>query len=135
MAGRHHLIVLFDGVCNLCNRAVRFIVRRDPRKRFKFAAMQSETGRRLLRKHHLPEESSETMFLIQGDRLYEKSTAALRIVRELEGIWPILYWFILIPGPVRDFIYSIVSRNRYKIFGRREACPTPTKEIRDRFLQ
>ena len=75
------------------------------------------------------------MFLIQEDRLYEKSTAVLRIVRELEGIWAILYWFILIPGPVRDFIYGIVSRNRYKIFGRREACPTPTKEIRDRFLE
>jgi predicted DCC family thiol-disulfide oxidoreductase YuxK len=123
--------VLFDGVCNLCNGAVRFILARDPAARFQFASLQSEAARRLLGEN-APEE---TIVLREGGKIYSQSTAALRIARELRFPWPLLYAFIVVPRPLRDAIYDWVARHRYQWFGKREVCMVPMPEVRGRFLE
>jgi len=127
-------IILFDGVCNLCNGAVQFIIRRDPGARFKLAALQSESGQTLLALHGLTTASFETIVLIEGSTVYTHSTAALHIVRHLSGMWPIMFVFIWLPRPLRDGIYHWISRNRYRWFGKQDACMIPTPELRSRFL-
>jgi predicted DCC family thiol-disulfide oxidoreductase YuxK len=127
-------IILFDGVCNLCNGAVQFIIKRDPEARFKLAALQSETGQALLDQHGFTTESFETIVLIEGSTVYTHSTAALHIVRHLSGMWPILFGLIGIPKPLRDGIYLWISRNRYRWFGKRDSCMIPSPELRSRFL-
>ena len=123
--------MLFDGVCNLCNGAVRFILARDPAARFQFASLQSEAARRLLGEN-APEE---TIVLREGGKIYSQSTAALRIARELRVPWPLLYAFIVVPRPLRDAIYDWVARHRYQWFGKREVCMVPMPEVRGRFLE
>ena len=123
--------MLFDGVCNLCNGAVRFILARDPAARFQFASLQSEAARRLLGEN-APEE---TIVLREGGKIYSQSTAALRIARELRFPWPLLYAFIVVPRPLRDAIYDWVARHRYQWFGKREVCMVPMPEVRGRFLE
>lgn len=122
-------IVLFDGVCNLCNGVVRFILARDPAGRFQFASLQSEAARRLL-----GEVPPETIVFVDDGATFTKSAAALRIARKLCFPWPLLYAFIAIPRPIRDLIYQWVARNRYAWFGRRESCMVPSPEVQDRFL-
>ena len=126
--------MLFDGVCNLCNGMVRFIIRRDLKRKFRFASLQSENGRQRLEMFGLSGSDFESFVLIQGDRCYIKSTAALKMFRELGGIWTILYVFIWIPRPLRDFLYDIIAKNRYRIFGKQETCLIPTPELEARFL-
>ena len=131
-------VVLFDGVCNLCNGAVLFVIDRDPAARFRFAALQSDEARRLLAPHgpdvtRRAAELSSIMILEEG-RVYDRSTAALRIARRLSGLWPLLYAAIVIPRPLRDAVYDFVARRRYGWFGREEACRLPTPELRARFL-
>lgn len=123
-------IVLFDGVCNLCNGAVQFMLARDPEGRFRFASLQSEAANKLLG----PGRPEETIILLDGGKTFTKSGAALRIARKLRFPWPLLSVFLLIPAPVRDLIYDWIARNRYRWFGKREACMIPTADIRDRFL-
>ncbi|MFC5452201.1 thiol-disulfide oxidoreductase DCC family protein [Paenibacillus aestuarii] len=127
-------VVLFDGVCNLCNGAVQFILRRDPQGVFRFASLQSEIGQELLRQHHLPEHSLGTIVLIEHGRAYTYSTAALRIARRLHGAWKASYAAILIPAAWRDAAYRYIARNRYRWFGRSEQCMLPKPEHRHRFL-
>jgi len=127
-------VVLFDGVCNLCNGAVQFILRRDPRGVFRFASLQSEIGQALLRQHQLPEISVGTIVLIEHGRAYTHSTAALRIARKLPGAWKASYAAILIPAAWRDAVYRYIARNRYRWFGRSEQCMLPRPEHRHRFL-
>ena len=127
-------IVLFDGVCNLCNGTVRFILRRDPRKRFVFAPLQSEKGRELLQQHGMPADYLQGFVLIEDGQAFIASTAALRITRRLSGLWPIFYALIIIPRFFRDAVYRWIARNRYDWFGRKETCPIPTPEERARFL-
>jgi predicted DCC family thiol-disulfide oxidoreductase YuxK len=124
-------IVLFDGVCNLCNGAVRFILARDPGARFRFASLQSDVARRLL-KGALP---AETMVLIEAGKVHTKSDAALRIARELRAPWPLLYAFAAIPRGFRDMLYDWIARHRYAWFGKRDACMLPTPQMRGRFLE
>jgi predicted DCC family thiol-disulfide oxidoreductase YuxK len=120
-------IILFDGICNLCNRSVRFIMRHDRSATFKFASLQSEVGQKLLNQHpHLAHENS--VILIADNRVFSQSTAALKIARQLDGGWKLLYAFILIPAPIRDFIYNIIARNRYRWFGKRDVCSLPTQD-------
>jgi predicted DCC family thiol-disulfide oxidoreductase YuxK len=126
-------IVLFDGVCNVCNDAVNFIIDRDPRKRFQFASLQSEVGQRLRQEYSLGTDL-ETMALIEGRRAYVRSSAALQVVRRLAGLWPLLYVAILVPTFIRDAAYRYFAHHRYRWFGKREACRVPTPEIRARFL-
>ena len=129
-------IVLFDGVCNLCNSSVNFIVDRDPKVRFKFAALQSEKGQELLSQILRANESSfDSIVLISNNSVYIKSSAALRIARHLNGLWPILYSFMIIPKPLRDFVYDFIAKNRYKWFGKSDVCRIPTPDLQSRFIE
>jgi len=125
-------VVLFDGVCNFCDHAVMFIVDRDRSGYFAFAPLQSPTADRLLASHGM--SGLSTMVVVEGERVYTRSTAALRVARRLDGLWPILSVLWLIPKPLRDAAYSYFAANRYKWFGRLDACRVPTPELRSRFL-
>jgi predicted DCC family thiol-disulfide oxidoreductase YuxK len=131
---RQPSILLFDGVCNLCHQAVQFIIHRDPHGRIHFASLQSEAGRMLLARFHLPETYLDSIVLIDDGKIYTQSTAALRIARKLHGWWPALYLLILVPRFIRDPLYKWIARNRYRWFGKREACLLPTPQLRKRFL-
>jgi len=127
-------IILFDGVCSLCHGAVRFVIRRDPAARFRFAPLDSDLGRRIVR--DLPEHcsSADSILLIDGDALYERSEAVLRIAGRLRAPWPAVVLFRAVPRPLLDAAYDSVARNRYRWFGRKDRCPAPEPEIRDRWL-
>ncbi len=127
-------IVLFDGVCNVCNASVNFVIDRDPRGRVKFAPLQSAIGQELLARHGLPTTDFDTMVLIVDGRAYTRSSAALRLLAKLKQPWPLLFPMILIPPPLRDLGYNLIANNRYRWFGREEACRVPTPELRERFL-
>jgi len=129
-------IVLFDGVCNFCNRSVNFIIDHDPKNYFRFAALQSETGGRLQREYGIkPEDKSlDSILLIEDKKLHTHSTAALRIARRLSGLWSFAYIFIVVPKPLRDFFYKLFAKNRYRLFGKQDACRLPSPEERARFL-
>jgi Uncharacterized protein conserved in bacteria len=134
MADPGENIILFDGVCNLCNGLVRFIIKRDPAGKFKFASLQSETGQQRLNQFGLVKNEFESFVFIRGDHYFLKSTGVLKMLRELGGIWKLLYVFVLIPRMLRDFLYDRIAKTRYKIFGRRDACMIPTPELKERFL-
>jgi len=127
-------VVLFDGVCNLCNGAVRFLIARDRHERLRFAALQSETGRVLLSKYRFPSDYARSLVLVADDRVYVESGAALRIASYLEWPWPLLRLGWLVPRIVRDAMYRFVANHRYAWFGRSAACMIPTENIRRRFL-
>jgi predicted DCC family thiol-disulfide oxidoreductase YuxK len=128
------LIVLFDGHCNLCNGSVQFIIARDPENRFKFAALDSIAAQDAIRSTGMVSPLPDSMVLIESGSALTQSTAALHIARRLPNPWPLLYAFIIIPRPIRNWLYDIVARNRYSWFGRRESCMIPTPELRQRFL-
>jgi predicted DCC family thiol-disulfide oxidoreductase YuxK len=131
---RGEAVLLFDGVCNLCNAAVNFVIDRDPRGRLKFASLQSRTGQELLERFDLPTGDFDTMVLVEGDRCFTRSTAGLRVARRLRQPWPLLYGFVIVPRPLRDAVYGLIARNRYRWFGRQESCRVPTPELKARFL-
>ena len=126
-------IILFDGVCNLCNGAVTFIIQRDPNQRFKFSPLQSSLSQALIAQNKI-EFPSQSIVLIRNQKVFERSDAALEIVRHLSGIWPIFFVFKVIPKFIRDALYNFVAKNRYRIFGRRESCMIPTPELKKRFI-
>lgn len=126
--------ILFDGVCNLCNGAVQFIIRHDPKEHFRFAAQQSDAGQALLQQFHLNDGVQNTIILIEGTHIYTRSTAALRIAKRLHGVWPFLYVCIAIPPFLRNAVYDLIAHYRYRLFGHKEQCMLPTPEIRKRFL-
>lgn len=126
-------IVLFDGVCNFCNGSVNFIIRNDPDKKFKFAALQSEVGTEQKGKFGIGDDV-DSVVLIEDGEAYMHSTAALKIARRLGGIWSLAYVFIIVPAFIRDAAYKLFAANRYKLFGRQDACMLPTPEVRERFL-
>lgn len=127
-------IVLFDGVCNLCNRLIRFIIKRDPKAIFRFAALQSKTGQELLMQMKLPMNDMDSVVYISEEEYFFRSSAILHILHDLGGVWKLFYAFIVIPSFCRDFIYSIVAKTRYKVFGKRETCMVPTPDLQQRFL-
>ena len=127
-------IILFDGVCNLCNGAINFIIKQDSKAVFKFASLQSETGMRLLEKHKIDPQKTDSIILVEEDKVSVKSTAALRISRFLDKGYPLLYGFMIIPGFIRNYVYDFIARNRYKWFGKKESCMIPTPELKSRFL-
>lgn len=127
-------VILFDGVCNLCNASVQFILDRDPDARFRFASLQSEEGAALLRSHGGDPEALDSVVLIEDGRVFQHSDAALRIARHLSGAWPALAALRIVPRPLRDAGYRLVARNRYRWFGKEESCRLPTPETRARFL-
>ena len=127
-------ILLFDGVCNLCNGLVQFVIRRDPDSRFSFASLQSEKGRQLLTKYGLPTDDPDTFVYISNGQAYTKSTAGVFTLKDLGGAWGITFPLILVPKKLRDFFYDLLATHRYRIFGKTDACMTPTPEIKSRFL-
>ncbi len=127
-------LVLFDGVCNLCNSSVQFIIKRDTKAYFSFSSIQdisTEVYPDLLNQQQL---NLESILLVENNKLYKRSTAALRIVRKLNGLWPILYAFIILPKFIRDPLYNYIARNRYRWFGKKDQCMIPSPEIQSRFL-
>lgn len=130
----HHALVLFDGVCNLCNGFVNFIIDRDPKGYFKFAALQSEEAQPYLEDLGLQDDALESVVLIEGGEAYRRSTAALQIARHLEPPWPLFYVLLAVPLPIREAVYKWVATNRYRWFGKRDQCRVPTPEFRSRFL-
>lgn len=128
-------IVLFDGVCKFCNATVNFILDRDKHDRFQFAPLQSERGTALLREHGLDERAIDTIVLIEAGGAYTKSTAALRIARHLKSLWPLVYAFIVVPKPIRDWAYDAFAKRRYKWFGKLERCMVPGTDVKSRFLE
>ncbi len=131
----NHHIILFDGVCNFCNFWVNFIIDRDKDDIFKFAALQSEAGQKLLNKFNLKTEDFDTFIFIDGEIYFTKSTAALKIARKLNYPVKVLYYFIFIPKFLRDLIYSLIAINRYKLFGKRDICRVPTENEKEKFLE
>ncbi|WP_144460833.1 thiol-disulfide oxidoreductase DCC family protein [Siminovitchia fortis] len=126
-------IVLFDGVCNFCDASVRFIIKNDPKGKYRFASLQSDIGQKLLKERNVPPDV-DSMILIEGDKAYYKSTAVLRIARHLKGPWKLAVILIILPVPFRNFAYDVIAKNRYKWFGVRESCMLPPPSVRKRFL-
>jgi predicted DCC family thiol-disulfide oxidoreductase YuxK len=127
-------VLLFDGVCNLCNGYVQWLIRRDPRGVFRYASLQSEAGRALLRQAGFPPDQLDTVVLFDQGQVYTRADVALRIVGQLGGLWPLLGALWAVPRPLRNAIYDWVARNRYRWFGKRESCMIPTPELKSRFL-
>lgn len=129
-----HPILLFDGVCNLCNSFVQFVIQRDPEAIFRFTPLQSDIGRELSARAGLPLDELNTVVLYHNDRFYTHSDVALEVVRRLPGFWSVLYGLNVLPKSLRDSIYNWIARNRYRWFGKRESCMMPTPDLKRRFL-
>lgn len=128
-------LVLFDGVCNLCESSVQFIIRHDPKARFRFASLQSDYAQQLLKERGLQTKKFDSIVLVQNNQLFQRSDAALRIARGLSKGWSLLYVFIVVPRFVRDAVYNMIAANRYHWFGKKDACMIPTPELKSRFIQ
>ena len=127
-------IILFDGVCNFCNSAVNFTIKRNKKANIKFAPMQSAAGQKLLLQYNLPAADMKSFIFIENGIVYKQSSGALKVCRHLNGLWPLCYGFIVIPNFLRDGIYNWIAKNRYKWFGIRQSCMIPTPEVKARFL-
>lgn len=127
-------IVLFDGVCNFCNGSVNFMIEHDALGYFKFAPMQSDTGQELLKKFGIDQHETDSIILVENNKAYTYSTAALRIARKLDGTWRWIYIFRFVPRPIRDFFYKLFAKYRYRLFGKKDLCMMPTPDIQARFL-
>ncbi|WP_025740402.1 thiol-disulfide oxidoreductase DCC family protein [Aquimarina pacifica] len=128
-------IILFDGVCNLCNSSINFIIKRDKNSVFRYASLQSDIGMRLIAERNIDTSKLDSILLIEGEGVYSyKSTAALKIARQLSGIYPFLSVNLLLPKFFRDWIYDIIAKNRYKWFGKKDSCMIPTPELKALFL-
>lgn len=127
-------ILLFDGVCNLCNGAVQFVIKYDSKNTLRFAALQSETGQQILEHFNLPKEDIFSVILVENEKVYVRSSAALRMYKNMGGIMSLMYFFIIVPRPIRDVVYNFIAKNRYKWFGEKESCMIPTPELKARFV-
>ncbi|MBR9853956.1 MAG: thiol-disulfide oxidoreductase DCC family protein [Algicola sp.] len=128
-------IILFDGVCNLCNNSVQFVIQRDKKDVFRYASLQSEIGQQLLSQRHIDTKTVDSIILIEpGVAYYTKSDAALEIAQNLGGLWKLSAVFTWIPTAIRNRIYDFIAKNRYKWFGKQESCMIPTPELKAKFL-
>ena len=132
---RSHPILLFDGVCNLCNGFVQYTIERDPEGQFRFAALQSDVGKNVLEHINLSPEDLSTAILIEDEKIYTQSTVGLRMIKKMNVWYRFLYFLIILPKPLRDFFYRIIANNRYRWFGEKESCMIPTPELQSRFLK
>lgn len=128
-------IVIFDGVCNLCEFSVNFIYERDRTGKFTFTPSQSPLGKTLLQQQQINPDNLDTVVLVTNNKVYSRSTAALKIASELDPPWNSLQLLSLIPSSMRDRLYAFIARNRYKWFGKKDSCMIPTGEIKSRFLE
>ena len=129
-----HSIILFDGVCNLCNGAVNFVIKRDPRNVFKFTPLQEKQGVLLLKTHAVDTQKLDSIVLIENEKVYVKSSAALRIARKMSNLWPLFFVLLIIPSFIRDGVYDFIAKNRYMWFGKKEQCMIPTPGLKEKFL-
>lgn len=129
-----HQVILFDGVCNFCNFWIDFVIKGDKKDLFRFAALQSETGEKYLKQFGLSNTDFDTFILIDQEEYFTKSTAALKITKELKSWLKFFYPLIFLPQFLRDFIYDLVAKSRYKIFGKRDVCRIPTEEEKKKFI-
>lgn len=127
-------VILFDGVCSFCNGAVNFLIEHDRSSYFKFAPLQSEAGEKLAAKFGINKVETDSVILIEDEKAYTLSTAALRIAGKLDGVWSWASVFRIVPRPVRDFVYRTFAKYRYRLFGKQDSCMMPTPELRERFL-
>ena len=134
--GNHRpVLILFDGVCNLCNGLVQFIIRRDPKGKFKFASLQSNVGRSLLKQFNIDPDLLHSIVVIDNGVAFQRSDAALRIANYLGGRWKMLKAFNILPKFFCDACYNVVAANRYRIFGKKDSCMIPTPELKERFME
>lgn len=129
-----HPVILFDGICNLCNNAVQFVLKHDKKKLFRFASLQSDFGKSILIKYGLPTDNFNSFVLILNGKAYTKSTAALSVAKMLSGPMKLLYGFIIVPAFIRNGVYNVIANNRYKWFGKKESCMLPSPDVAARFL-
>lgn len=127
-------IILFDGVCNLCNQSVQLVIKKDKKNRFLFAPLQSKDVVAYLNKQPTDFSNTDSILLITSDKIYTKSSAALKIAKQLTGLYTLLYLFYIVPKPLRDLVYDFIAKNRYKWFGKEESCMIPTPELKEKFL-
>ena len=127
-------VILFDGICNFCNSAVNFTIKRNKKANICFAPMQTAAGEKLLQHYNLPADDMQSFIFIEKGIANKQSTAALKVCRHLRGLWPLCYGFIIVPKFIRDGIYNWIAKNRYKWFGVRQQCMIPTPEVKARFL-
>ena len=131
----HSKIILFDGVCNLCNGAIQFVIKRDKKNQFRYTSLQGELGKKLLKERNIDPAKIDSIILIDPNTaFYVKSTAALQISKGLSGLWPLLSVFLILPASLSNLVYDFIAKNRYKWFGKEENCMVPTKEQRELFL-
>jgi predicted DCC family thiol-disulfide oxidoreductase YuxK len=129
-----HSIILFDGVCNLCNWSVQFVIKHDPEKKFQFASLQSDYAKKLLTDYSIDSGEMNSFILLENGKIYTRSTGALRVLKQLKGWSVLFYCFILVPKFIRNGIYDFIAKKRYRWFGKREECMIPSPEINSRFL-
>ncbi|MFP7253728.1 thiol-disulfide oxidoreductase [Virgibacillus sp. 7505] len=126
-------IILFDGVCNLCNSSVQFIIKHDEAAYFNFASLQSDFGGQLKETKQIP-DNVDSIILVENGKVYMQSSAILRIARNLDGVWKLAAAALIIPRPIRDMVYRYVAKNRYRWFGKQDQCMLPSPELKERFL-
>ncbi|HMO62098.1 MAG TPA: thiol-disulfide oxidoreductase DCC family protein [Ferruginibacter sp.] len=129
-----HPVILFDGVCNFCDSTINLVIRRDKKHRIKFAPLQSMAGSQLLQQYGIDENAMDSFVFIENGKAYTKSTAALKVSRYMNRLWPLMAVFFIVPRPVRDAVYDYVAARRYKWFGKKDQCMIPTPDMRSRFL-
>src|SRR5690606_27088641 len=127
-------IVMFDGICNFCNDSVNFIIKRNADAVFKFTPLQSDIAKELLSSFRMNTVDCDLIVLYEEGNIYVRSTAALRIIKRMNGFWKLLYVFIIVPPFIRDIVYNLVAKNRYRWFGKKDQCMIPTAKIKNRFL-
>lgn len=127
-------VIFFDGVCNLCNASVQFVIAHDKKDQFKFTALQGDYAKEVLSKFNADPQKLNTILLLQEGKLYTKSSAALRVAGKLNGLIPLIYVFLLVPKFIRDWFYDIIAKNRYQWWGRQESCWVPTPELKSKFI-
>jgi len=127
-------LIILDGICNFCSASANFIIKRDPTATFSFATVQSKTGNHLLTKLGLNPDDPNTFVLIKNGEVFCKSGAALEIAKDLTGAWPVVSFLRIVPAFIRDFIYDLIARHRYKIMGKRQTCMIPTDDVKARFI-
>jgi predicted DCC family thiol-disulfide oxidoreductase YuxK len=128
-------VVFFDGVCNLCSSIVQFIIKHDRKEKFLFCALQSEKAKMILNNLNYNISLTDTIVLYEKGMLFTRSTATLKIIRRMKGLYPLLYIFIIIPKPLRNYAYNLIAKKRYKWFGKKDSCMVPIPELQNRFIQ
>jgi predicted DCC family thiol-disulfide oxidoreductase YuxK len=132
---RQHSILLFDGVCKFCHASVQFVIKRDVNDRFIFCTIQSDKGQELVKQHGLQDSGLTSMILLDRGKVFRKSSAALRIAKQLKAPWPLLYGFIIVPTFIRNIIYDFIGNHRYQWFGKFDQCMIPDDETRKKFME